>query len=178
MRSIGVLVLLLLFSPVLLACEFEYSPAAIPQFYRAEGWTLPGARDFNPRATAQIYGGPIHGPIPGATARRLQHDEYPYIIEFPAQEFVLDGARKRMHSMQVKASIVRWDVGERVVAYSYRLIPVVAYRKNGKWVIASEAACIFDATFIDDKGDGVFRVLVRGALTPGLVPHWAKPREN
>jgi hypothetical protein len=178
MRYLGAVVLLLLFSPALLACDFEYSPAAIPQFYRAEGWTLPGTADFNPRATARIYGAPIRVPIPGATAHLLPHDDYPYIIEFPAQEFVLDGARKRMHQIQVKATIIRWDVGERVVAYSYGLIPVVAHRDKGKWVIASELGCIFDATFIDDKGDGIFRVLVRGALTPDLVPTWAKRNEN
>jgi hypothetical protein len=102
----------------------------------------------------------------------------PTSSSFPRRSLSWTGREKRMHSIQVKATIVRWDVGERAVAYSYGLIPVVAYRKNGKWVIASEAACIFDATFIDDKGDGIFRVLVRGELTSDLVPLWAKPREN
>jgi hypothetical protein len=178
MRFLRTTVALLLFSPAVLACDFEFSPAAIPQFYRAQGWILPGTTDFNPRATPRSYGAPVRGEVPGAKARLLSHDEDPYIIEFPAQEFILDGARNRMHSIQVKATIVRWDVGDRVVAYSYGLIPVVAHRKNGKWVVTSELGCIFDATFLDDKGDGIFRVLVRGVLTPDLVPLWAKRNEN
>jgi hypothetical protein len=49
---------------------------------------------------------------------------------------------------------------------------------NGKWDVESELGCIFTATFIDDKGDGVFRILVPGGLTAGLIPHWAKPKES
>ena len=177
MRYLCTTVALLLFSPTVLACDFQFSPATSPQFYREQGWILPGTTDFNPRATPRSYGAPM-GQVPGAKARLLSHDEDPYIVDFPAQEFIVDGARQRMHSIQVKATIVRWDVGDRVVAYSYGLIPVVAHRKNGKWVVTSEMACIFDATFIDDKGDGVFRVLVRGVLTSDLVPPWAKRNEN
>lgn len=45
-----------------------------------------------------------------------------------------------------------------VIAYAPGLIPVTAHRKNGKGIVASEPGCIFYATFIDDKGDGVFRI--------------------
>jgi hypothetical protein len=47
-----------------------------------------------------------------------------------------------------------------------------------KWKIDDEAACIFFATFVDDKGDGVFRQLIRGALAPDLVPAWALDRNR
>jgi hypothetical protein len=107
-------------------------------------------------------------------AQLLPHDEDPYIIEFPAQEFVLNGARQKMRPLQVKATIVRWKIGEQVIACSYGLSPVTAHRVSRKWKIESEWACIFTATFIDDTGDGVFRVLVLGGLREDLVPRWAK----
>jgi hypothetical protein len=37
---------------------------------------------------------------------------------------------------------------------------------------------MFYGTFIDNKGDGVFRTLVPGALTPELNPLWAKSPGN
>jgi hypothetical protein len=132
-----------------MACDLEYDPASSPQYYRQDGWALPGVAD-----------------------------QSPVIVEFPAQEFVLNGARKRMRSMQVKATIFPWRMHGRVVAYSYHLIPVWAHRVNGKWVMDAEAACTFTATFIDNKGDGVFRVLVPGDFTPELIPRWARPKKT
>ena len=70
--------------------------------------------------------------------------------------------------------MVRIEMHGRVAAYSFGLVPVEAHRKGGKWVIDSTAACIFYATFIDDKGDGVFRVLVPAPFTAEVVPGWAK----
>jgi len=67
-------------------------------------------------------------PIRGAVAEVLWHNEDPYIVEFPAQEFVLDGSRQRMRPVQVKASIVRWKSHGHVIAYSYSMIPVKAYK--------------------------------------------------
>ena len=84
----------------------------------------------------------------------------------------------KLHPMRAIAVIARISFGGKVVAYSYGLIPVSARRSNGHWVIQDEMACVFTATFIDDKGDGVFRILSRGPLTPDLVPLWAKPQEN
>jgi hypothetical protein len=132
-----------------MACEFEYDPASSPQYYRQDGWVLPGVAD-----------------------------QPPYIVEFPAQEFVLNGARKRMRPMLVKATILPRRMRGRVAAYSYTMIPVAAHRVNGKWVMDAEAACIFTATFIDNKGDGVFRVLVAGDFTPELIPRWARPKKK
>jgi hypothetical protein len=142
---------------------------------------LPPANWFAPPDGNQsrlLLGKPPLKPVPGAVAELLPHDEYPYIIEFPAQDFVLNGARQKMRPAQVKAGIVRWKIDGHIIAYSYGLIPVTARRVNGKWEVQSELGCIFAATFIDDKGDGVFRVLVPGALTADLIPRWAQPKEN
>ena len=76
--------------------------------------------------------------------------------------------------MQAKATLLRWEVNGHVVAYSYGLTPVRARRHKGNWVVESEAGCVFYATFIDDKGDGIFRTLVPSVFTPDLVPKWAK----
>ena len=112
--------------------------------------------------------------ITGARAELLPHNEYPYIVELPAQKFLLNGSRQRMRPAQVKVSIVRWKVAGHIVAYSYGLIPVIAKKIGAKWNVQSEAGCIFTATFIDDKGDGIFRVLVPDRLTADLIPRWAK----
>jgi len=113
-----------------------------------------------------------------AKAYLVTPDESPYIAEFPAQEFALNGSRQRMRGSLVKATIVRWEVAKRVVAYSYTMIPVMAHRKNGKWIVDAEAACIFWATFLDDRGDGIFRVLVPAPFAADLVPLWAKRKES
>ncbi len=177
MRHLRNTVVLLLFSPAVLACDFQYSPVAVPQYYRTEGWKLLGITDFDTRESANSYGAPISKPIPGATAYLLPHAP-PYIVEFPEQQFVLNGVRERMHATKVKATIIRWQVDKHVVAYSYGLIPVVAHRNHGKWIVDDEMACIFFATFIDDKGDGVFRLLVPTTLSADLIPLWAKPEKN
>jgi len=77
-----------------------------------------------------------------------------------------------MHRLTARAAIVRWDRNGTVFAYSYALTPVAAHRIQGKWQIDSEVGCVFDAAFIDDRGDGVFRLLVPGRLTEVLVPAW------
>jgi hypothetical protein len=177
---LGLFIVWLLAAPAALAgeCHFEYDPISLPTYYRTEGWVLPGITDFNPSATPRLAELPSIKPVPGAVAELLPHDEYPYIIEFPAQEFVLNGARQKLRSAQVKVGMVRWKVDGHIIAYSYGLIPVTARRVNGKWDVQSEAGCIFTATFIDDRGDGVFRILVPGSLTTDLIPRWAKPKES
>jgi len=155
-------------------CRFEYDPAAVATYYRAEGWTLPGIADFNPSAAPHFSDMPPLNHITGTTAELLPHNEYPYIVEFPAQEFVLNGSPYRTRPTQMKASIVRWKMSGHVVAYSYGLIPVEAHKIGAKWNVDSEAGCLFTATFIDDRGDGTFRVLVPNRLTLDLIPRWAK----
>lgn len=178
MWRLGLLVVAFFFAPSGVACDFQYDPAATQRYYRADGWSLPGTTDFNPHATPRLAETPVFRPVQDAVAELLPHDEYPYIIEFPAQVFLLNGARQRMRPMQVKAGIVRWKVNGRVIAYSYGLIPVGAHKVDGKWKVEWEMGCIFTATFIDDTGDGVFRVLVPGPLTANLVPLWARPPKS
>jgi hypothetical protein len=175
MRSL-VLAVIAAFAVPALACDFKYDPVSMVQYYRAEGWSLPGIED-SPLAPVGTYGLPGAPPIPGFEARVVRH-EIPNIVTFPAQEFGLNGARQRMRAMQVKANILPWVTSGRTVAYSYGLIPVNAHRKKGKWVIDVEAGCIFDATFIDDKGDGVFRIQVPGPFTADLVPAWAMAKTD
>jgi hypothetical protein len=158
------------------ACDFKYDPVSAVQYYRAAGWNLPGIED-SPLAPTDTYGLPSALPIPGFEVRVIRH-EIPNIVTFPAQKFSLNGARQKMRAMQVEARILQWVTNGRTVAYSYGLIPVNAHRKDGKWVIDVEAGCIFDATFIDDKGDGVYRVLVPDRFTADLVPSWARAKKN
>ena len=178
MWRFGLLIVWLTTVPSLIACDFQYDPASVANYYREQGWTLPGTTDFNLSATPRTSEAPELAQIPGAVAQLLPHDEYPYIVEFPSQEFVLNGSRKKMRPAQLKATIVRWKVEGKIVAYSYGLVPVVARRVNGQWKIEIEAGCIFTATFIDDKGDGVFHVLVPGAFATELVPLWARPPKS
>jgi hypothetical protein len=180
MRRLGLGFVLLLAVPAATAsCGFDYDPASIPKYYRANGWALPGIADSNASAKVQTEGLPMpREPISGAIASILPHDDSPYIVEFPAQEFMLNGAMQRMRPVRLKATIIRWSVNGQVVAYSYGLVPIVAHRERGKWVVDSEAGCVFAATFIDDKGDGVFRILIPASFRADLVPSWAKQEKD
>lgn len=177
MRRWKIALFVLMVSSSALACDLKYDPASVSQFYREQGWTLPGIKDEGPWRSDQRYDLPIGERIPGVKASVVVHP-FPYIVSFPKQEFLLNGTRQRMRSMQVKASIVRLKLDDRIIAYSYGLIPVSAHKKRGKWVIETEAGCIFTVTFIDDRGDGVFRLLVPNGLTPDLVPRWTKRRKS
>jgi hypothetical protein len=178
MRPLAFLIASLIVAPAGFSCDFQYDPASVPTYYRPEGWSLPGVTDFNPKATPRIYGAPQLTQIPGAASQLLPHNEDPYIIAFPAQKFVLNGGRRKIRSLQAKAVVVRWMMDGHIIAYSYGLIPVTAHRVLGRWIVENELGCIFTATFIDDKGDGVFRALVPGPLTAHLVPRWARPPQS
>lgn len=154
------------------ACSLKYDPIAAAHFYRAEGWKLFGTEP-DPKGTIEPYLGPVGLQIPGAKAEIIPQQR-PFIITFPAQEFELEGKREKMRSMQVIAGVLRWSMNGKVFAYSYSLIPVDAHRKRGKWVIDSEAACIFGVAFIDQTGDGVFRLLVLNGVSADVVPDWVK----
>jgi len=178
MLRLSLLVAWLVLAPMAAqGCDFRYDPASTATYYRASGWILPGTTDFNIKTKPSLDGGPELKNIPGVRAELLPHDEEPYVIELPAQDFVLPTGRMKLRSMQAKATIARHKIGNMVIAYSYGLVPVTAERVDGQWVIKSEAGCIFTATFIDDKGDGIFRSLVPGPLTPDLIPDWAKRRD-
>ena len=165
------------------SCDFKYDPASVPRFYRQEGWFLPGVRDDNPRVKANLYGLPpsyeVLSQVAGLKMYVLRRDQDHYVIRFPEQIFSVGNRRNRMHSVLAKAIIVRWMIGSKIVAYTYGLIPIEkAYKKKGEWVYEGELACIFYGTFVDDKGDGVFRTLVPESLTPDLIPAWAKQPQS
>jgi hypothetical protein len=179
MRCLILAAVALLTVPSILACDFKYDPASATQYYRSEGWNLPGTKDYNPSARPNLYGLPAPSVlIPGARAQILSHDESPYLVELPAQTFLLNGTKQKMRAAQFRASILRWMMGDRIVAYSYGLSPLVAHRDAGRWVIESEAACIFNVTYIDDKGDGIFRTMVHGTLSADLIPSWARIQKD
>ncbi len=96
--------------------------------------------------------------VPGVRALLVPQREYPFIVRFPAQVFMLDGKPKAMHPIQARTGIIRLEMNG----------------KDGAWKIDSEAACVFNTTFIDDTGDGVFPTLVPAMLNPSLVPAWVK----
>jgi hypothetical protein len=175
MKSSGLAILFLvvlnLRVPAALACEFQYDTVSTPRYYREEGWSLPGTKAFNSSTVHSDKSSPAES-IGGAMGQALVH-ESPNVVNFPAQEFLLKGVRQRMRAAQVQVGIVRWVLHGHTIAYSYSLNPIAAHRENGKWIIDSMAACIYFATFIDDKGDGVFRVLVPDRFTAELVPLWA-----
>ena len=169
--ALGVSVALLLGVPAALACNFEYDPVSTQQYYREQGWILPGVKDLHPAARAGARRG-------GLVAQDIPLDESQNVVEFPAQEFVVQGKRQRMRASQAQISVQRWVMRGRTIAYSYEMNPVTARRRGGKWVVESALMCDFWATFVDDKGDGVFRVLVPAPFREDLVPLWAKRREN
>ena len=178
MRWLTSLIAALITVPAAFACDFQYDPASVTTYYRVEGWSLPGVKDFNPKIKPLINRAPLLAEIPGTVIQVLPHNEDPYIVAFPAQQFVLNGARQKSRSLQAMAVVVRWMMDGHTIAYSYDLIPVTALRVFGRWIIESEMACSFTVTFIDDKGDGIFRTLVRGPLTTDLVPHWVGPAQR
>lgn len=165
--------LLLLLSPCALACGLKYDAVSATQLVRPQGWMLPGIADFVVSARINTEGLPPTLNVPGLKAFVLAHEE-PYVIELPEQEFLLKDSRQRMRSLRAKATIMRFEMDGKVFAYSYGLVPVTAHRSNGKWIVDSEAGCIFYVTFIDDRGDGVFRALTEDGLKPDMIPAWVK----
>ncbi|HZS27971.1 MAG TPA: hypothetical protein VFB76_12140 [Candidatus Angelobacter sp.] len=77
-----------------------------------------------------LDGLPDLSPVIGIKSYLITHSEDPYIIEFPAQVFVLNGKRQRLRRAQFKATVVRMELNGNVIAYSYGLIPVTAHKKK------------------------------------------------
>jgi hypothetical protein len=170
------------------ACNFHTEPAALTQLYRSQGWKLPeisGAVSPPIRfeeSYPKYWQGPT-APIPGLTARVIHHESSegkPNVFEIRRQEYEQEGKHRVMSSQYAEFDrwIYRYDVDGKVVAYTFRLTPVEGHWIKGKWITDDMAACDFNATFVDDKGDGVFRILVSGGLTPDLVPQWALDRRQ
>ena len=160
--------------PACADCGFRFNPVSTLQYYRENGWALPGVSRAS--AATASFDARLND-LPGAKAYRLMDRRSSPVLKFPAQEFVLDGTRQKTQPFEARATIVQWKVGTRVVAYSYSLNPGRSRHVNGK-IVFQGYACIFGLTVIDDRGDGVFRVLIPDQLTPELLPLWAKPKEK
>jgi hypothetical protein len=173
------------------ACDFKTEPAALRQFFRSEGWVLPEISSGKVSAPIVFRGypkdwwkGPLpFGPIPGLTVRMITRDPSEAnlnLFEIPRQEYEQDDKHRMMSSQYLAFDhqVYRYEVEGKVVAYTFRLTPTEGHWNEGKWISEGEVACDFIATFVDNAGDGVFRVLLPGALTPDLVPRWALDRQR
>ena len=182
---------LLVLSGLACACDFQVDPATAKLFYRSEGWALPpvGRGKLSApvifqgpgQAVAALKFGP--GPVEGLTTRVIIHEGTeadPNLFEIPKQEFEQDGKHHVMSSQMMVMDhwIWRYEVDGKVVAYTIGFTPVKGHRENGKWKSEGELACIFYGTFIDDRGDGVFRLLAPGWMKPDLLPQWASDRKK
>jgi hypothetical protein len=149
-------------------CTFHTEPVDYVRYYRAEGWVLPGIHDGTLSA-ANTNVGPL-----GLGVRLVSHDGK-YVADFPRVDFQANGKQRRMSAQQmlINRGVMGWEMNGKAFAYSYSLTPVTAHRKANKWTIDAEAGCEFDVNFIDDKGDGIFRLLVFGRLDPDAIVQFA-----
>jgi len=188
-RTRFTLAVLLVLSGLAWACDFKTDPSAARHFYRGDGWLLPPIERgklsapviFQGQAAAALRFGP--GPVEGLTTRVIIHEATeaePNLFEIPRQEFEQDGKHHVMSSQMMVMDhwVWRYDVDGKVVAYTIGFTPVYGHRENGEWITESELACTFYGTFIDDRGDGVFRLLVPGWMTPDLMPQSALNRKK
>jgi hypothetical protein len=181
----------LVFSGLACACDFQIDPAAAKRFYRSDGWLLPPVERGKLSAPVIFRGagqsaavlqfGP--GPVDGLTTRVIIHEgteAEPNLFEIPRQEFEQDGKHHVMSSqvMVMDHWVWRYDVDGKIVAYTIGFTPVYGHRENGKWITEGEVACTFYGTFIDDRGDGVFRLLAPGWMRPDLIPQSALDRKK
>jgi hypothetical protein len=152
-------------------CGFAFEPAAEVRWYRNEGWSIPGLKGAKAILPGNLVidGRPTPWPFPdGVTISIVQHD-YGYRVTFPEAIFAKDGKRTRMLSRSfLLYQLVRWEINGKAYAYSYQLGPL-------------DVACTASIDIIDDKGDGVFRVMspdghpIWGRRTvPPPVPEWAR----
>ena len=157
----------LLLSGIAIACSFKTAPVALERYYRESGWAIPGLSD----AKLSILHKDV---VDGLTYREITHPT-PYLAKVPSQEFEQGQKRGRMTDqlMQIE-DMARYEYEGRIVAYSYRFTPASGHLAGKKWVVDSEAACEFFATYIDEKGDGIFRLLVTDEMRTEFIPQWAR----
>jgi hypothetical protein len=158
-------------------CGFHIEREAGVTWFRSGGWSLPGLKDVTAinevaKPSCVAGGGSLRWPD-GVTAWSIQHRKE-YRISFPDAVFEEDGIRKNMRSSGfVLLALWRWDMNGRTYAYSYRLLPSPS---PGTYAMCDSAVEI-----IDDKGDGIFRVMSPidpySGFTPPAVPAWvSKPK--
>jgi len=169
-RVFAFFIVCLWFSPLARSqCRFVVEPVADMSGYRNEGWELPGVEDGKPLIVT-LNGERMTWPG-GVTVSAIGHNRsYPhYHVSFPEAVYEDHGVRMKMRPKKVGVVIIlQWEVNGKPYAYSYELAP-------------DDVLCTFSVDFVDDKGDGVFRVMnspghpLRGRKTqPPAVPDWAR----
>ena len=171
-KAFSAAITLIVLSTAAAACGVNSEPIAALQWYREAGWHLPDLKGtWSAPAAAGSW-------LPGVTVRTLTVRKQ--VLEFAPEEFVVDGERRRtQHHLEVLARnfLVRYEMNGRVFAYVYPLTTVRARRQGKNWKILATAACEASVTYVDDRGDGVFRRLAPNGLSPELIPQWVgKPR--
>lgn len=156
-------------------CGFAFEPAAAVRWYRNEGWKIPGLADAKAIVPInhEIDGKPVPWDFPeGITVHWVQHNAG-YRVTFPTSIFERDGQRTKMLAREfILYQMVRWEVNGKPYAYSYELGPL-------------DVACTANIDIIDDKGDGIFRVMTPNGHTlmgqkpmSPPIPEWAKPPKS
>lgn len=156
-------------------CHFEAVPVAASVWYRSTGWNMPGV-NYHPRSLkprSDIVFMPVtvkdEGMRPGLPdGVTVSATVSPFSAHFPEAVFAENGISKKMLARTVDVKVIyRWEIHGRPYAYSYTLIP-------------RDLLCFFTVDFMDDKGDGIFRVMTspgHAAITlraPPPVPEWAR----
>ena len=158
-------------------CGFAIVPAADNNWFRSEGWPIPGLSDA--KGFAAIHRTNDDKPDDfawpeGVTVTWVAHDKS-YEVQFPEAVFEENGSRKRMLPRQFALySMLRWQMNGVTYAYSYELGP-------------HDVACTSSVDLIDDRGDGKFRRMIspghtllahRGQTPPAPpIPDWIqKPK--
>ena len=168
---LAVLFILVWSLPMLAQCGFVAEPVAIYDWHRSEGWQLPGVEGY--RAYRLEY--KINGKSPawpdGVTVSTIEHSKS-YRVSFPEAIFQENGTPKKMRARAIGLhTLLRWEINGKPYAYSYELWP-------------DDVLCTFSVDLVDDKGDGVFRLMTApghavftSKLRPPPLPEWAlKPK--
>jgi len=139
--------------PILAQCHFVAEPAALTNWYRSEGWELPGVKNGKIIGPIKMIINDKHVDLPDRiTVSRIVHPKN-YRVSFPAAMFEEGGKTKTMQARTLSLNgLFRWEINGKPYAYSYDLWP-------------DDVMCTFSVDLIDDKGDGIFRVMV----TPGHI---------
>lgn len=164
-------------APLLAQCGFVAESVAATTWYRNEGWSPPGVTDGEAVGpiSVRIDGRATLWPH-GVTVSEIRH-ERSYRVTFPAAIFTEDGKRKGTARRTLGLhGLFRWEIDGKPYAYSYDLWP-------------EGLLCTFSVDLVDDKGDGLFRVMatpghiMQGKITstgqhvapqPPPLPEWAR----
>jgi len=180
-RIAAVLVLCMMATAAAAQCGFKSEPVAERHWYRSEGWKLPGI-DSGSKPIPVNFNMKARFWSEGMTASVIQLSE-PYVV-FPGGVFEEDGKAMKTEARTLAVArgwVKRWEINGKVYAYSYTLHDVRGSWIKGKFVLREGGLlCMFSVAFVDDKGDGVFRLMTNAHpdfAHPPALPEWAlKPK--